>query len=60
MKRDSVPVQEIAQALSTVANSRCSCGGRPPDASDACEACLYYHAVMEMLGIADQWEVGIS
>ena len=45
-----------ARALSTVANEQCSCGGRPADDPEACPACLYYHAVMDMLGI--EWQVG--
>lgn len=46
----------VAQALSIAANEMCSCGGSGPDDPRACPACLYYHRVMDLLGI--EWQVG--
>lgn len=53
VKREQV---RVAQALSTAANERCSCGGSGPDDPRACPACLYYHRVLDLLCIA--WQVG--
>jgi hypothetical protein len=45
----------VAQMLSVAANELCSCGGRPADAPDACPVCLYYHRVLDLLGIECQF-----
>ena len=45
----------VAQILSHVANERCSCGGGGPDDPHSCAACLYYHRVLDLLGIEAQF-----
>jgi hypothetical protein len=48
LKREQI---RVAQMLSVAANEQCSCGGSGLDDPHACPACLYYHRVLDLLGI---------